>query len=248
MNIALIFAGGVGSRMGNTVLPKQFLEIDNKPIIIHTLEKFEQCAQIHAISIACKEEYIPLLKTLLDKFHINKVRWIVPGGKTGQLSIYRGLDAIYQDRMVPRDAIILVHDGVRPNITESLIEKNIDMVLQKGNSITVSPAIETVLYTEKYGKIKEVMKRDNVYNAKAPQCFLLEPFYQVHKKAVEDNDVENWDSCCLMYKYGYEPNFVFGESSNIKITTMEDLYVFQAMYQLKQEEKKSYIKKKESGI
>ena len=117
-NIAVIFAGGSGARMGSG-LPKQFIEIDGKPIIIHTLEIFDEHRLIDGIYIACKEDYIPKLQKLVKRFVINKVVKIVPGGATGQDSIYNGLKAAYDDE--GGDNLVLIHDGVRPCISSCLL-------------------------------------------------------------------------------------------------------------------------------
>ena len=123
-NIAVIFAGGSGARMGSGI-PKQFIEVDGKPIIIHTLEIFDEHQLIDDIYIACREDYIPKLEKLIRRFVINKVARIVPGGETGQDSIYNGLKAAYED--AGGDNIVLIHDGVRPCISAELIDANIAM-------------------------------------------------------------------------------------------------------------------------
>ena len=124
MNIAVIFAGGVGKRMHSSDKPKQFLEIYSKPIIIHTLEHFEYHPMIDGIVVVCKEDWIPYLNELLYRFRIEKVRKVVPGGETGQLSIYAGLKAA-KEVAGEDNTIVLIHDGVRPLINEKLIADNI---------------------------------------------------------------------------------------------------------------------------
>lgn len=237
MNIAVIFAGGTGSRMGKTDRPKQFLEIDGIPIIIHTLLKFENCKDIDYISIACIEEYIPNLKELLYKFNIKKVKWISPGGATGQLSIFNGIKAVYDDSEINKNSILLIHDAVRPNIDVELISDNIKTTKEKGNSVTVCAAIETIFISNNKKDINDILNRDNVFQAKAPQCFHLNDLYEAHVKAIANGDINNWDSCSLMFKNNVELSFVVGKSSNIKITTMEDFYLFETMYFLEKERK-----------
>ena len=144
MNIAVIFAGGVGKRMRTVEKPKQFIEINNKPIIIYTLEHFENNDEIDAIVIACLESWIPYLKELIEKFNIKKVKKIVPGGETGQLSIYNGLCAAKEISKTDKD-IVLIHDGVRPLINSSLLTKNIECVKENGSSITAGIVKETIV-------------------------------------------------------------------------------------------------------
>lgn len=130
MNIAVIFAGGVGKRMHSKECPKQFLKIYNKPIIIHTLEYFEKHPLIDAIVISCVEEWMPYLEELIYKYRIEKVKKVVVGGETGQLSIYNGLKAA-EDVANGEKAIVLIHDGVRPLINAKLITDNIESVKKK---------------------------------------------------------------------------------------------------------------------
>ena len=144
MNIAVIFAGGVGSRMHSKERPKQFLEMYNKPIIIHTLEHFEKHKDIDAIVVVCINGWIQYLKDLLYKFRIEKVKSVVPGGTTGQLSIYNGLKAA-KEIAGNEKSIVLIHDGVRPLINEKVISDNIQSVLNYGSAITTAKVKETIL-------------------------------------------------------------------------------------------------------
>ena len=143
MNIAVIFAGGVGSRMHSKAKPKQFLEIYNKPIIIYTLELFDKHPMIDAIVVVCIENWIPYLQNLLYKYRIEKVVQIVAGGKTGQLSIYNGLMAA-KEIANNEEAIVLIHDGVRPLINEKVITDNIKSVKEFGSAITTAVVKETI--------------------------------------------------------------------------------------------------------
>jgi len=157
-NIAIIFAGGVGTRMTNTDKPKQFLELDKQPIIIHTIDKFEKCNMIDAIAIACKEEFIGYLEELIDRFEIKKIQWIVSGGETGQLSIFNALSAVFNDKSVDDDAVVLIHDGVRPIIDDQLILENIVTTRSHGNAITVVKAQETVLVSQNNQTIVDLLE------------------------------------------------------------------------------------------
>lgn len=144
MNIAVIFAGGTGQRMNTASKPKQFLELHGKPIIIYTLEYFQKHSQIDDIIVVCLSSWIDYCKDLLYKYHITKVLKVVPGGNSGQESIFNGLEAAHQISN-DKNTVVLIHDGVRPLINEKLITDCIDMVKNEGNAVTVSPAIETIL-------------------------------------------------------------------------------------------------------
>lgn len=228
MNIALIFAGGVGSRMNSVEKPKQFLELHNKPIIIHTIEHFENHPLIDAIVLVCVEEWIGYCKEILERYNIKKVNKIVAGGRTGQMSIYYGLKAA--DEFADEGSIVLIHDGVRPLINEQIITDNIESVKKYGSAITTSKVTETILVVDEESKrIGEVPDRNNSRVAKAPQSYYLKDVLDAEEKAVSRGE-ENWiDTCTLMNSYGYKLHLIDGPAENIKITTPTDFYIMRAM-------------------
>ena len=172
MNIAVIFAGGSGNRMHTKSRPKQFLEYNGKPIIIYTLELFDNHPMIDGIVVVCIEGWIPFLQKMLKKFEINKVAKIVSGGTTGQESIYNGLVGAEEYSNASTDTVVLIHDGVRPLITEETITENINTVREKGNCITCIPATETFIVKQEDGSL-EIPTRENSLIARAPQSFFL---------------------------------------------------------------------------
>ena len=234
MNIAVIFAGGVGRRMYSKEKPKQFLEMYNKPIIIHTLEHFENHNKIDAIVVVCVEEWIPYFEKLLYKFRIEKVRKVVPGGKSGQLSIYNGLKAA-KEIAGEDDAIVLIHDGVRPLINAAIISDNIESVQKNGSAITTAVVKETILVVnEDTSTIDYVPSRNNSRVARAPQSFWLKDILSAHEKALAEGEENFIDSCSMMQKYGYPLFLVDGPGENIKITTPEDFYILRAILEAKE--------------
>jgi 2-C-methyl-D-erythritol 4-phosphate cytidylyltransferase len=233
MNIALIFAGGSGSRMNNTAKPKQFLQLYGKEIIIHTIENFEKHPKIDGIVVVCIETWITFLKALLEKYSISKVKWLIPGGENGQESIYRGLSAIKDN--IPDDSVILIHDGVRPLITQKLISDCIASVMAHGSAITVTPEIETVVSIDKHDKkITNITDRSKCFHAKAPQCFRFADLWRGHTLAQADGLTDMIDSASLMKHYNHELYTVQGDYENIKITTASDFYVFRALYEARE--------------
>lgn len=231
MNIALIFAGGTGQRMNITSKPKQFLELHGKPILIYTLEHFQNHKSIDSIVVVCLEEWIPYCREVIKKFNINKVFNVVSGGKNGQESIYNGLKLIHDS--FPEDSIILIHDGVRPLIDGDIISKSINSVLVNGNAITVAPAIETII-KERNGIIDDILERKKCCLAKAPQGFLLKDIYNAHIKALKDQKNDFIDSASLMHHYGFKLYTVNDSNDNIKITTPIDFYLFKAIIDAKE--------------
>ena len=182
MNIAVIFAGGIGSRMHTKSRPKQFLELNGKPIIIYTLELFDNHPRIDAIVVACIESWIPFLEKMLKKFEINKVVKIVPGGSTGQLSIYNGLVAA-KDHAGSGNHYVLIHDGVRPLITEETITDNINKLKECGSCITCVRASETFIVLQDNDTL-EIPDRSQSMIARAPQSFILDDILSAHHKAL----------------------------------------------------------------
>lgn len=234
MNIAVIFAGGVGNRMHSKERPKQFLEMYNKPIIIHTLEHFENHPEIDAIVISCIESWIPHLKTLLYKYRINKVLKVVPGGKTGQLSIYNGLKAA-EEISKDSDTIVLIHDGVRPLINNSVISENILSVKEFGSAITTAKVKETILVVNEADySIDYVPSRKNSRIAKAPQSFWLNEILKAHETALKNGETNCIDSCTMMQDFGYRLHLIDGPDENMKITTPDDFYTMRAILEAKE--------------
>jgi len=232
-NIAIIFAGGSGARMG-AGLPKQFIEVNGKPIIVHTLEIFEEHPEIDQIYIACKEDYIQKLWKFVKRFDISKVAGIVPGGATGQDSIYNGLKAAAEEN--PSNSIVLIHDGVRPCINADVIHRDIEGVRKYGAAVTCTALFETPIVSKGGQVVEDVPPRSELYTAQAPQCFYLGDVIEAHHKMRETNPSYEGivDTCTLMKKSGKEVHIVEGPRGNIKVTTPEDLYTFRAMIQYRE--------------
>ncbi len=237
MNIAVIFAGGVGRRMHTNDKPKQFLEMNGKPIIIHTIEHFDDHPDIDGIVVVCIEQWIDFLLEKLEKFNIKKVLEVIPGGVSSQESTRKGLYAV-RDCVdaEPKDIIVLIHDGVRPLIDAQLISDNINAVKQYGNAITVVPAIETIIETNTAGEIKKVADRTHCKLARAPQSFYLSDILSAHERAIKDGKAEMIDSAMLMQHYGTTLHTVEGPVENIKITNPMDYHIFRAIVMARENE------------
>lgn len=233
MNIAVIFAGGMGKRMNSKALPKQFLQLHGKEIIVYTLEHFENHPEIDGIVVSCVKEWMPFLEKIINKYGIEKVREIVPGGNTGQDSIYNGLK-IAKEIVTCKKNIVLIHDGVRPLIDSETITKCLRVVSQKGNAITVAPAIETIIRIDNQKMIDDVIERSACLMARAPQCFYLDDILEAHRKAISDNKHDFIDSASIMKYYGHILSTVNGPVENIKITTPMDYYTFRALFEARE--------------
>ncbi len=225
---ALIFAGGSGQRMNTRSKPKQFLEMYGKPIIIYTIEHFEQHKDIDDITVVCIKGWVEELRKQLKKYGITKVSLITEGGNTGHDSIYLGLSAM---RPVTSDnEIILIHDGVRPLINAELISKNIDTVNRFGNAITVEAVRESVIRCIDGQNIAEVPPREQMYVAKAPQAFYFGDILRLYDMAQEDG-LKTIDSSHLCNIYKVPMHMVKSTKNNIKITEPADFYIFRALYE-----------------
>lgn len=228
-NIAVIFAGGTGRRMQTVSKPKQFLELNGKPVIIYTLELFDNHPMIDGIIVVCLADWIPYLEKQLKKFEINKVGLIVPGGSTGQESIYKGLTAAQSIYGI--DCNVLIHDGVRPLITEQTITDNIEAVNEFGNCITCVHATETFVVNQPDGSLEIPSRKDSLI-ARAPQSFRLADILKAHNDANASNRNDFIDSCTMMSHYGHKMHTIIGPMENIKITTPTDFFIFRAMVEV----------------
>lgn len=226
-NIALIFAGGVGSRMNSQAKPKQFLELHGKPIIVYTLEIFQNHPEIDGIVVACVADWLDRMRELIARYQLTKVVEIVKGGETGQLSIFNGLLSI--EKYFSDDSAVLIHDGVRPLIDHQVITNNIEQAKLSGNAITTSPTTETFVVVDDSMVVQEVPARKHSRLAKAPQSFVLKDIIAVHRQALEDGVTDAIDSCMLMSMYGHTLTLVEGPVENIKITTPTDYFMFRAI-------------------
>ena len=220
MNIAIIFAGGKGMRMGADI-PKQFLELDGEPILANTIRRFEQNENIDKIYVSTRPEYIDFVKRMAQVYEFSKVVDVVEGGETALDSQYLALERACDEKdNNPKDSIVLMHDGVRPFISDEIIDKVIEKVKRNGNAITAVPATETVFISRDGKTIEKIPPRQNCYLAKAPQGYklgeLIEAFHQV--RALPEGYGDCTDSCSIMRKCGKNISFVLDGEHNIKIT------------------------------
>lgn len=228
MITSLIFAGGTGQRMNTRSKPKQFLELHGKPVIIYTIEHFEYHELVDNIVVVCLQNWIDELKGLLKRYGISKVSQIVPGGETGHDSIYNGLMAMKEKSQ--KGDIVLIHDGVRPLISEKLITRNIDAVIKYGNAITSEPARESVLKSKDGVHVDTVPERNMMYVAKAPQSFYYTDIMNLYEEA-KKNGHRSIDPAHLLSMYSIPMHIIPSVKNNIKITDPADFYIFRALYE-----------------
>ncbi len=227
MTHAIILAGGTGQRMNaESGIPKQFLKLHGKPIMVYALEHFQQHSGIDNIIVVCLAEMFSQMERYLSFYEITKVKKIVPNGETRFHSIFSGLTEL--NKVAAADDIVLIHDGVRPMITGTLISANIAGVKEHGNAITSEPVSESIVVSADGKMVQMVPDRSTVYAAKAPQSFYFGEIFKLYQTAVQDG-VVTIDSCHLMGHYGKKTWLVPSSPNNIKITTPTDFYVFRAL-------------------
>ena len=232
MNIAVIFAGGQGNRLNHHSRPKQFFEFRGKPIVVYTIEVFQHIQTVDAIVVVCLEDWIPYLRSQVEKYKLNKVVDIVAGGRKGQDSIYHGLVCARQH--FPEDSMVLIHDGVRPLAAEKTIIETIEVAKKKGNCVVCVPAMETIVIKNVDGSL-EVPDRDDILMVRAPQCFVLKDVLEAHQKTLAEGRHDFVDTCSMMNHYGYELHTIIGSAENIKITTPADYFMFKAIIEAREE-------------
>lgn len=224
--IAIILAGGIGERMKKSI-PKQFVNLSEKPVILHTLEHFERSELISGIIVVCHEDFIKDMERLLKKYKIKKILRVIPGGKTRQESSFIGV------RVSPKDSeFILIHDAVRPFITEEIIESVLKAAEEAGSSSVAISATDTII-TEKDGFIEKVPERGSLRRMQTPQAFRYEIILKAHQKALEKGSNDATDDCSIVQAIGEKVRLVAGSESNIKLTDQTDLLLAERFLRLK---------------
>lgn len=225
-NIALIIAGGVGSRMQQAV-PKQFMTVFDKPIIAYTMEKFEEHPAIDVIAVVCLEGWDNVLASYAKQYGISKLKHIIPAGKVGQESIRNGIFEL--EKFYDNNSIVLVHDAIRPNLSGDVISECIAVTQSKGNAIVCVPCQEAMLETNDQISSASSYPRNNLKRTQTPQGFKLSTIAEVHREALQKGITNSVASCTLMIELGKKVYFSTGSEKNIKLTTPEDIEIFKAL-------------------
>ena len=226
MNIALIIAGGSGSRMCQDI-PKQFLTVNDRPVIIYTMEAFQRHAEIDIIGVACINGWEHVLKVYADQFNIDKLKYIVPGGETGQESIRNGIFEL--ERHFSRDDIVLIHDAIRPMVSSEIISDCIIKTKCYGCGIASIPCTEAMMQTENGHISTGSYPRECLRRTQTPQGFHLGEICYLHREALKKNITDTVASCTLMAEMGRQVYFSAGSEKNIKLTTIDDIDIFKAL-------------------
>ena len=230
MNIAIVLAGGSGSRMGMVDRPKQFIDIYGKPVIIHTLEAFEINEKIDAICVVCVKSWQDDLSVWLKEYDIRKVRWIADAGASRQESSLNALNAIQSE--CSGDDYVIIHDAARPLVSQKIINENIEKVIEFGACDTVIPAHDTIIKSLDEKTLDSIPLRKELYLGQTPQSFkysIVRKAYDDYFALPEDKRPEMTDDCGLVLSSGITIGMAMGDKLNMKITTMEDLLLVKSI-------------------
>lgn len=233
MNIGMLIAGGSGQRM-NQDIPKQFLNVNDRPVIVYTLEAFQKHPNIDAICVVCVNGWEEILRAYAAQFGISKLRWIAHGGTNGQESIKNGIWAIKED--APEDAIVLIHDAIRPMVSQEIISDCISKTILNGSGVTVIPCAEAMVVTEDKVQSGALMDRDKLMRTQTPQGFPLSKLVWAHEEAARRGITNSTATVTLMIELDEQIYFSTGSEKNIKLTTTDDIEIFKALLATKKDE------------
>lgn len=225
MVIALLTAAGSGSRMHQDI-PKQFLHIDNKPIILYTLEAFQRNPQVDAIMVVTLDTWKDFVWTYSRQYNISKLRWVVSGGATGQESIGNGLKALAEE--CPMDSVVMVHDGNRPLVSNDIIADSLSVFQKYGSAVAAIPCVEAVFKSADGCKSNISIPREELFRTQTPHTYTLEKLLWAHEEAKKRGIVNTAASCTLMQALGETVYLSRGSEKNFKLTTLEDMDIFRA--------------------
>lgn len=225
-NYVILLAGGIGKRMQSEI-PKQFIKVKDKPIVVYTIEKFQKNDQVEGIVVVCIREWIEQLWELLDEYKLTKVRWVIDGGDTGHDSIRNGIFFL-RDKIKPEDFVI-IHDAVRPVLPQKAIDAVIQVAQENGNASSSIACHPPIVYTDDFKSGIKDIDREHVMLTASPQAYRYSLALECYEKAEKENKHQFTFTSSLLIHYGHRVYFAEGTTGNIKITKQEDLALFEAL-------------------
>ena len=227
MVVALLTAAGTGTRMGQDI-PKQFIHVENKPLIIHTLEAFQKHPNVDAIMVVTLPAWMAVLQAYANQFNITKLKWVVPGGETGQESIYNGLMELSKE--LANEDVVMIHDGNRCLVSSEIISNSLAVFHSHGSAVAAIPCVEAVFRSEDNGLSSTTsIPREQLFRTQTPHTYTLEKLIWAHEEAKKKNIKNTAASCTLMQELGEKVYFSKGSETNLKITTLDDMFIFEAL-------------------
>ncbi len=225
MTVALLTASGQGTRMGQDI-PKQFLHVKDKPIIIYTLERFQNNPQIDAIILVTLPNWFGFVEAYARQFNITKLKWVVAGGATGQESIHNGLMEL--KKHCPDDTVVMIHDGNRPMVDNNIISDSLAVFAKHGSAVAVIPCMEAVFKSEDGLTSTISIPREALQRTQTPHTYTLKKLLWAHEEAEKRGITNTAASCTLMNALGEVVYFSRGSEKNFKLTTLDDIEIFNA--------------------
>ena len=230
--IALLTAAGFGTRMGLTT-PKQFTEINGKPLIVYTMEAFQKHNDIDEIIVVTLSDWIDKVNEYIDRYRITKARYVTEGGSSGQESIYKGIIELCKNG-IDKDDLIMIHDGNRCNVSSKIITDSINTFMEYGNAIASIPCVEAVFKSDISKTFADYeISRELLYRTQTPHSFTLGKLLWAHREARKRRIYNTVATCSLMMLLNEKLYFSKGSEENLKISTVEDLNIFKALLKLK---------------
>lgn len=231
--IAILTAAGTGTRMHQNI-PKQFLHVENKPIIIYTLEAFQNHPSIDEICVVILEGWEQIILAYAKQFNITKLKYVVNGGATGQESIYNGIEAVKKDHL--NDDIVMIHDGNRPMVSSEIITDSLVKQKLYGSAVAVIPCTEVVFVSKDGNSSGKSIMREELWRTQTPHTYFLGDIYDAHQEAKAKGITNMAASCSLMEALGRKSYFSKGSEKNLKITTVDDIEIFKALLAARKED------------
>ena len=226
MNIALLTAAGKSTRM-HMDIPKQFIHIAGKPVIIHTMETFQRHPGIDAILVVTLDIWKGTIEAYAKEYGISKLKWIVQGGDSGQESIRNGLFEL--EKHCSPDDVVMIHDGNRPFVSSEIISDSLATYREYGSAVAAIPCIEAIFRSEDGIGSLDSIPREELFRTQTPHTYSLRKLLWAHEQA-EERDIQNTTATCtLMNALGEKIYFSKGSEKNLKLTTQDDLDIFKAM-------------------
>lgn len=233
MNVALILAGGTDSKFKMDI-PKQFVNVNNRPIIVYTLEVFQKHPEIDEIIVTCLDGWQEMVRVYSKQFNVTKLTDIISGGKDAQESTYKGLKLL-RERMDKGD-VVVVHDAIRPLVSEEIISKSLEKCRKKGMGVSATPIMDTIMHSDNGKEGYQSINRYEIMKVQTPQAFDYQVIMELHERAIAENCLGAWDNSSMITKLGEKVYFSEGSDVNIKINTVEDVAMFKALYKMKNTE------------
>ena len=229
----IILAGGVGNRMG-APMPKQFLSLNDKPVIVHTILNFQKNDRINDIVIVCVKDWIPQMEQIVQEYNLYKVKWVIEGGQTAHDSTRNGV-FFFKDKLQNNDFVV-IHDAARPILPQAAINEMLDVASEKGNASLVIPCYETVLFTKDNKSGDKELDRNSIMRIQTPQAYKYEQILNLYEMAEKDNIHDFVYADIVAVHYGQPVYFSKGFTNNIKITRKEDIPLTKALLNFSEDE------------